>query len=54
MENFLVEFEANIVSINNIRFQITIPKKLIDAKVIDPEKKYIIKIQEAKKAEVDG
>jgi hypothetical protein len=35
------EFTANIISINNgARFQITIPKKDVDAGLIDPKKIY--------------
>jgi hypothetical protein len=39
------EFTANIISINNgARFQITIPKKDVDAGLIDPKKSYRVKL----------
>ena len=39
-----VEIHVKIVSINNSRYQITIPKKLIDSGIIDPNKEYTIKL----------
>lgn len=41
------EFSANIVvGGKGDRYLITIPKKLIDAKVIDPTKRYIVSLKE--------
>lgn len=46
-----VEFSTKIVDISNgSRFQITIPKKLVDAHIIDPEKEYIVSLKEKPKS----
>lgn len=41
------KFKAKIMKLDNgTRFLITVPKKLVDSKVIDPDLSYIVKLEE--------